>query len=109
VGLEARFGAADLAVLGSTVPSKARPALFGFLPLGEEPTGPWLIETFGDDLAWVAGIPIAEPAPDAPMPRKLHARWRAVLSGTIKPDDASITALGPAAVRATRELFEASR
>jgi hypothetical protein len=39
------------------------------------------------------------------MPRRLHARWRAVLAGTLKPDDASITALGPAAVRATHELF----
>jgi hypothetical protein len=106
LGLEARFGAADLAVLGSTVPSKARPALFGFLPLAEEPTGSWLADTFGDDLAWVAGIPIDEPPLDAPMPRQLHARWRAVLAGTLKPDDASITALGPAAVRATRELFE---
>jgi hypothetical protein len=105
LGLEARFGAADLAVLGSTVPSKARPALFGFLPLTEEPTGPWLADTFGDDLAWVAGIAVDDPPADAPMPRKLHARWRAVLAGTMKPDDASITALGPAAVRATRELF----
>ena len=105
LGLEARFGAADLAVLGSTVPSSARPALFGFLPLADEPTGPWLLETFGDDLAWVAGVPVDEPAANAPMPRRLHARWRAILAGTLSPDDPSIAALGPAAVRATAERF----
>jgi hypothetical protein len=100
-----RFHAADLAVLAATTPVKERPALFGLLPLGTTPPGAWLLELFGDDLAWVAGLPISAVAADAPMPRRLHAKWRAILSGTAKPDDADIAAMGPEAVKATRELF----
>jgi hypothetical protein len=115
-GQTERFGAADLAVLGSTVPSKDRPALFGFLPirtggaaepraLAAEPVGPWLLDTFGDDLAWVAGIEVAEPPAHAPLARRLHARWRQILAGTLTPDAHEITELGPEAAAATRALF----
>ena len=104
-GLASRFGAADLAVLGATLPSRAHPALFGFLPLGEVPRGPWLADTFGDDLAWVAAIAQPEPPADAPMPRKLHALWRQIFGGTLKPDAPAIAALGPTAVAATAEMM----
>jgi hypothetical protein len=106
-GLERRFGAADLAVLASTAPSRDRPALFGLLPseLVAHDVGPWLLDLFGDDLAWVAGIAIPELPANAPPARRLHAKWRAILSGTATPNDPDIGALGPAAVKATRELF----
>ena len=78
-GLAGRFGAADLAVLASTVPTNARPALFGFLPLDVAPPGPWLLDVFGDDLAWVAGLDV-KPV-ESPMPRKLHALWREIFEG----------------------------
>ncbi|MEO8553056.1 MAG: hypothetical protein ABI678_23950, partial [Kofleriaceae bacterium] len=104
-GLTSRFGAADLAVLGATQPSRARPALFGFLPLGEVPRGPWLVETFGDDLAWVASIAQPDPPPTAPMPRRLHALWRQIFARTLKPDAPAIAALGPIAVAATAEMM----
>jgi hypothetical protein len=102
-----RFNASDLAVLAATTPIAERPALFGLLPNGDLPPGPWLLDLFGDDLAWVAGLPIAEVPAGAPMPRRLHAKWRAILSGTAKPDDADIAAMGADAVRATKELFVA--
>ena len=104
LGQESRFGAADLAILAVTLPSAERPALFGFLPLDERPAA-WMLDAFGDDLAWVAGLP--PPALDerAPLARRLHAKWREVVLGKLKPDDPSITALGPRAVRATRALF----
>src|SRR5207244_2745539 len=54
-----RFGAADLAVLAATTVVKERPALFGLLPLDVAPPGAWLYAIFGDDLAWVAGLPDA--------------------------------------------------
>jgi len=103
-GLTTRFGAADLAVLASVTPTRDHPALFGFLPLDAVPRGPWLIDTFGDDLAWVANIPQADPPIDAPMPRKLHALWRKIFINHIKADDPQIAALGAAAVAATAEV-----
>jgi len=106
VGLESRFGAADLAILAATLATADRPALFGFLPLDERPPGPWLYDIFGDDLAWVGGVPIPAVDDRAPIARRLHAKWREVLLGKLKPDDPSITALGPRAVAATRELFK---
>ena len=69
------------------------------------PTGPWLIDLFGDDLAWVAGLTIPALPADAPPARKLHERWRAILAGQATPDDPGIAALGPAAVAATKKLF----
>lgn len=102
-----RFKAADLAVLAATTPTREHPALFGLLPLDATPVGPWMFDLFGDDLAWVAGLPIPELPADAPMPRRLHAKWRAILSGTAKPDDPDITTMGSAAVRATQDLFGA--
>jgi len=106
LGLEARFGAADLAVLAATLPTRDRPPLFGFLPLDAQPPGPWLIDVFGDDLAWVGGIPIAPVDERAPMPRRLHAKWRDILAGKATPDDPSIVALGPRAVATTKALFK---
>jgi hypothetical protein len=103
-GLADRFGAADLAVLAATIPSSTRPALFGFLPLDIAPPGPWLLDVFGDDLAWVAGLDV-KPV-ESPMPRKLHALWRDVFAGKKKPDDPAIIALGPRAVDATNEMVK---
>ena len=106
-GLERRFGAADLAVLGGTVPSRERPALFGLIPseLVVPTLGPWVLELFGDDLAWVAGIPIPALAANAPIARRLHAKWREILAGDATPNDPDIAAFGPLAVEATRKLF----
>jgi hypothetical protein len=100
-GLAARFGAADLAILATSRPS--RPALFGLVPRLGTPIGPWMLELLGDDLAWVAGID--PPVVDGPPPRRLHALWRELLAGKRKPDDPAIAALGPAAVAATTELL----
>jgi hypothetical protein len=105
LGLEQRFGAADLAILAATLPISERPALFGFLPLDERRPGAWLYDIFGDDLAWVAGLSIPAVDEHAPIARRLHAKWRDVIVGRLKPDDPSISALGPRAVAATAELF----
>lgn len=102
-GLTDRFGAADLAILSTTLPS--RPAFFGFIPaLDDLPPGRWLIDLLGDDLAWVAGIEV--PAVDGPRERVLHALWRRWWRGELQPDDPQFAALGPAAVRATAELVK---
>ncbi|MBV8758188.1 MAG: DUF2723 domain-containing protein, partial [Deltaproteobacteria bacterium] len=74
-GLTDRFHAADLAVLAATIPSKQRPALFGFLPLDQPPPGRWLLDVFGDDLAWVAGLELPKLSASDAMPRRLHALW----------------------------------
>ena len=103
VGLEKRFGAADLAVLSATVASSDRPALFGYLPLAELDRS--TLEVFGDDLAWIANIPLADPPPlTATKPQKLHALWRKIFVGTLKPDSPEIAALGTDAVAATKRI-----
>lgn len=94
----------DLAILATTVPSTQVPAFYGFIPALGEPAGRWQLELLGDDLAWVSGLEV--PVVSGPPPRVLHARWRALWRGEIKPDDASITALGPEAVAATAELIK---
>ncbi len=105
-GLTSRFGAAELAMLATTSPSRDRPALFGFLPrLADPDTSTWRLELFGDDLAWVAGI--AQPVQAAPPSRKLHGLWRELLAGKRTADDPDIAGLGPAAVEATRQLLAA--
>lgn len=107
-GLADRFGAADLAVLATEQPTRARPALFGFLfGLDERRPGPWQRELFGDDLAWVAGLDAPALPDDAPRARRLHALWRQLLTGTLAKDDPQIAALGTAAVTATRTMLEA--
>ena len=105
-GLTDRFGAADLAVLATTAPSRIRPALFGFVPaLDDRRPGRWLLELFGDDLAWVAGLDQRPLPADAPAARKLHAKWREIWLGKAKPDDPAIAALGSAAVAATKQML----
>jgi len=104
IGLASRFGAADLAILSTTTPS--RPAMFVFVPnLEGQPPGPWMIDLLGDDLAWAAGLDVAPV--DAPRERKLHTLWRALWRGEIKRDDPAIAALGPAAIKATDEMLAA--
>ncbi len=105
LGLESRFGAADLAVLAATLPSPERPQLFSFLPLDDRPAGDWTLDLFGDDIAWVGGIAIPPVPPDAPIARRLHEKWREILLGKTTPDDPAIAALGPTAVAATKALF----
>ena len=106
-GDTARFGGADLALLASTQPTHTQPSLFGFLPLGAIARGPWLADVFGDDLAWMAAIKQLPPPATAPMPRRLHALWRQIFEGTLKPDAPAISALGPEAVAATKEMWTA--
>ena len=101
-----RFGAADLALLAETAPSRSRPALFGFLPLAALPRGPWLFDTFGDDLAWMAAIQPPTLPLTAPMPRRLHVLWQQILEGKLKSDAPEIAALGPTAVAATAEMMK---
>lgn len=99
--LQDRFGAADLAVLAATQPSRDRPALFGYLP--PQPRGEWIKDAFADDLAWMANIPVAEPPATSPAPRRLLALWRKILLGTAKPEEAA--QLGSDAVDATTALL----
>lgn len=101
-GLGARFGAADLAILTTTIAS--RPALFGFVPnLDNLAPGDWELQLFGDDLAWTAGID--QPEVEFPRARKLHALWRALWRGEIDRDDPALAALGPTALAATDEML----
>ncbi len=103
-----RFAAGDLALLAGAVPTRARPPLYAFVPaLGGDRVG-WRPAVLGDDLAWVAGLPAAPVPPGAPE-RRLHALWREVLGGTLPADDASVRALGPAAVEATTRMLDAVR
>lgn len=107
-GAHPRFAAAELALLATTAPSRARPAMFGFVPpLDHAHPGPWMLELFGDDLAWVAGIDV--PRVEQPRERALHALWRDIWLGKRAPDDPQIAALGPSAVDATREMLAALR
>lgn len=106
-GLTARFRAADLAVLSTSLMTPERPALWSYIPrLDLRAPGPWLLDLFGDDLAWVAGLP--QPAVEGPPARRLHALWRELLAGQRTANDPEIVALGPAAVEATAKLVAAT-
>ncbi len=112
-GLTDRFRAADLAILATLIPSSDRPALYGFLPpLDRRRPGRWMLDIFGDDLAWVAGLPLplaASLPPSAPLERRLHALWRDILTGARSPGDLEIAALGGAAVAATLDMLTTTR
>lgn len=99
-----RFNAGDLALLATAQP--VHPPLFSALPTFDTPVGPWLLDVFGDDLAWVAGLDVPAPAADAPPARRLHALWRELVTGKIRADDPRIAALGPVAVEATAALVK---
>lgn len=105
VGLAKRFGAADLAMLAGTRPSAERPALFDFVPALGTPPGPWQLDLFGDDLAWVGGLALPELRATDAAPRRLHALWCEVVAKKLGADDARIAALGPAAVAATTAML----
>ncbi|MCW5805889.1 MAG: hypothetical protein KIT31_26190 [Deltaproteobacteria bacterium] len=101
-----RFGAADLALLATAQP--VHPSLYRFIPVldGGAP-GPWTLELFGDDLAWITGLELDHVAAEAPGERRLHALWRALLLGKIRRTDPALTALGPVAAAATEEMLAA--
>jgi hypothetical protein len=103
-----RFDAGTIAVLGATRPTAERPALFAFLPDLGSPDGADRLALFGDDLAWVGAIPQPPLPPDAAPERRLHARWQAILVGIAPPADPAISALGDAAVTATRAMLKAT-
>jgi hypothetical protein len=102
-----RFDASDLALLSAAQPSADRPAMYGFVPaLSNDPLPPAALpELFGDDLAWVTGLPAAPLTASSPPERRLHALWRDMLAGSRKPDDPAILALGIAAGRATARML----
>ena len=84
IGLGDRFGAAELAVLAATIPTRARPPLYAHIPEAADATDE--VELFRDDLAWVADLPAQELPPNASPGRKLHARWRAAIERGAAPD-----------------------
>ncbi len=84
IGLADRFGAADLAVLAATLPTRARPPLYAHIPPEARTTDE--LDLFRDDLAWVADLPAVELPPSAPAGRKLHAAWRAAIEAGATPE-----------------------
>jgi len=103
-GQTARFNAADLAILATTQP--VHKAMSRYIPtFGDHRPGPWLLDLFADDLAWVAGLGQPDLPADAPLERQLHVRWRALWLGA----NARIQELGPVAIIATAEMLHALR
>jgi hypothetical protein len=43
------------------------------------------------------------------MPKRLHAMWRKIFLGTMKPDAPEIAQLGSEAVAATKQMLNALR
>ena len=79
-------------MLSATLPSADRPPLFGYLPFDHYDLA--TLDVFGDDLAWMANIPLADPDITASKPKRLHALWRKIFFGQLKPDSPEIAALG---------------
>jgi tetratricopeptide (TPR) repeat protein len=106
-GLAPRFGRERMDALARSKPRADRPALLGLLPrlspvdLHE----PWLTDLLADDLAWRAGLDVPAPGPGAPPERRLHAQWRALLTGALEAGSAPLFELGGAAARATTRLL----
>lgn len=101
-GLSRRF-AGDTAALAAATPDAARPVLYGLVPR-ETPVfifARWQAELFGDDLAWIAGLPAPDPAvAGAVYERRVHLAFRRVLSGTLAVDAIPAGVLDAAAYRA---------
>ncbi len=86
--LSNRF-AGDEDALAAATPDPGRPVLYGLVP-HKTPIfifARWQAELFGDDLAWIAGLPPPDPAvAGAVYERRVHLVWRQVLSGAIAVD-----------------------
>ncbi len=106
-GIDDRYGE-KLAVIPD---DSAHPSLYPFLP---DPRGvviwePWMSQLLGDDLAWRAGLDPPEPGSDAPIERRLHALWRALLSGRAEPGKDSVGVFGEREEAATALMLVSVR
>jgi hypothetical protein len=109
-GVDRRFP--DMAALASAKPRPDRPPLLPLLPrrtrvlLHEE----WMTDLFADELAWRAGLPSLRRGGGDTFEERLHASWRALLSGDIEPGSPELLDAGrEAAVATTRLLVELGR
>jgi len=111
-GLGQRFSAEQMAQLASAKPRADRPPLLPLLPrrtrvlLYED----WMLELFADELAWRAGLPVTHRTGGDTYEERVHARWRALLSGELEPGSPELFDAGrDAALATTRLLVELGR
>jgi hypothetical protein len=108
-GVSGWFDDRALARLRTATITRERPPLYG-LVRGPSPVfifEPWQRLLFADDLAWVAGVRADIPRAPFPLERKLHAVWRAILSGEVAPDDPRLPDLGRGAADQTARMLMA--
>ena len=93
-------------------PRDDRPSLYSYLPrvtpvfIHE----PWITELLGEEICWRAGIRCKDATPFEhddcePLERRLHARWRALLTGGLPADSKEIARLGRTAEEATVHML----
>ena len=111
-GLAPRLSADQMAALAAARARPDRPPLLPLLPrrtrviLHDE----WMTDLFADELAWRAGLAPLRRAAGETAEERMHARWRALLSGELEPGSAELLDAGrDAALATTRLLVELGR
>ncbi len=111
-GVAGRFTGEQMTALAGARPRPDRPPLLPLLPrrtrvlLHEE----WMTDLFAEELAWRAGLPALRRGGGDTFEQRLHASWRALLSGDIEPGGPELLDSGrDAALATTRLLVELGR
>ena len=106
-GIERRFSGDQMAALASARARPDRPPLLALLPRRTRVLlyDHWMTDLFSDELAWRAGLPVAPRGGDDNFEQRVHARWRALLSGELEPGSPELLDAGRDAALATTRLL----
>ena len=113
-GLVRRLSGDQMAALAAAKARADRPPLLPLLPRRTRVLlyDDWMTDLFADELAWRAGLPALRPGDSGgdSFEQRLHARWRALLSGQLEPGSPELLDAGrDAALATTRLLVELGR
>jgi tetratricopeptide (TPR) repeat protein len=106
-GLARRLSGDQMAALAAARARADRPPLLPLLPRRTRVLlyDDWMTDLFADELAWRAGLPALRRGSGDSFEERLHARWRALLSGELEPGSPELLDAGRDAALATTRLL----
>jgi tetratricopeptide (TPR) repeat protein len=107
VGLDRRLSGEQMAALAAAKPRADRPPLLPLLPRRTRVLlyAEWMTDLFAEELAWRAGLPPVRAGGGDTFEERLHASWRALLSGDVQPGSSELLDAGRDAALATTRLL----